>query len=76
MSKNESLLQRRQAAVARGVSQIHPIVAERAENATVWDVDGRCYLDLVGGIAVTSLGHAHPAVVEVGVIELDARKHV
>jgi 4-aminobutyrate aminotransferase-like enzyme len=36
MSKNESLLKRRAAAVARGVSQIHPIVAERAENATVW----------------------------------------
>ena len=42
MSKtNESLLQRRQAAVPRGVGQIHPIVAERAENATVWDVEGR-----------------------------------
>ncbi|MBA4246639.1 MAG: 4-aminobutyrate--2-oxoglutarate transaminase, partial [Pseudomonas sp.] len=46
MSKtNESLLQRRAAAVPRGVGQIHPIVAERAENATVWDVEGREYID-------------------------------
>ena len=63
MSKNESLLQRRQAAVARGVSQIHPIVAERAENATVWDVDGREYIDFAGGIAVLNTGHLHPKVV-------------
>ena len=31
--------------------------------AEVWDVDGRRYLDLLGGVAVNALGHAHPAVV-------------
>ena len=42
-----------------------PAVAlARGEGCTVWDVDGNAYLDLVAGIAVTSLGHAHPAVVE------------
>ncbi|MER7761027.1 acetylornithine transaminase [Streptomyces sp. NPDC097619] len=35
----------------------------RGEGATVWDADGRAYTDLVGGIAVNALGHAHPAVV-------------
>ncbi|MFI9204445.1 acetylornithine transaminase [Streptomyces sp. NPDC053048] len=35
----------------------------RGEGSTVWDADGRSYLDLVGGIAVNALGHAHPAVV-------------
>ncbi|WP_185994790.1 acetylornithine transaminase [Nocardioides campestrisoli] len=35
----------------------------RGEGARVWDADGRAYLDLVGGIAVNSLGHAHPAIV-------------
>ncbi|MEV5507174.1 acetylornithine transaminase [Streptomyces orinoci] len=35
----------------------------RGEGSTVWDADGRAYLDLVGGIAVNALGHAHPAVV-------------
>jgi acetylornithine/N-succinyldiaminopimelate aminotransferase len=36
----------------------------RGEGARVWDDDGREYVDLVGGIAVNALGHAHPAVVE------------
>jgi acetylornithine/N-succinyldiaminopimelate aminotransferase len=40
------------------------VALARGEGCTVWDVDGRPYLDLVGGIAVSSLGHAHPAVVE------------
>jgi len=61
--KNQSLLQRRHATVARGVGQIHPIVAERAENATVWDVDGREYIDFAGGIAVLNSGHLHPKVI-------------
>jgi acetylornithine aminotransferase len=33
------------------------------EGATLWDADGKEYLDFVGGIAVNCLGHAHPAVV-------------
>ena len=41
-----------------------PVVLARGSGATVWDVDGREYLDLLGGIAVNLLGHAHPAVVE------------
>ena len=36
----------------------------RGEGARVWDDDGREYVDLLGGIAVNVLGHAHPAVVE------------
>lgn len=36
---------------------------ERGEGAYVWDTDGNRYLDLVTGIAVNALGHAHPAVV-------------
>jgi len=36
----------------------------RGEGATVWDDQGRTYVDLVAGIAVNALGHAHPAVVE------------
>lgn len=36
----------------------------RGEGAVIWDVDGKKYLDLVAGIAVNVLGHAHPAVVE------------
>jgi acetylornithine aminotransferase len=40
-----------------------PIVIDHGDGVRVWDDDGGSYLDFVGGIAVTSLGHAHPAVV-------------
>jgi len=40
------------------------IMLERGEGCRVWDVDGNEYLDFLAGIAVNSLGHAHPALVE------------
>ena len=43
-----------------------PIALERGEGAYVWDVDGNRYLDFVAGIAVSSLGHAHRAIVDAG----------
>ncbi|HXQ58708.1 MAG TPA: acetylornithine transaminase [Acidimicrobiales bacterium] len=36
----------------------------RGEGSILWDTEGRRYLDFLGGLAVTSLGHAHPAVAE------------
>lgn len=63
MSSNKELMQRRSQAVPRGVGQIHPIFADRAENCRVWDVEGREYLDFAGGIAVLNTGHLHPKVV-------------
>ena len=39
------------------------IIPVRGEGSRVWDQDGRDYVDLAGGIAVTSLGHAHPGLV-------------
>src|SRR3712207_1970325 len=41
-----------------------PVTLVRGEGTRVWDTDGREYLDFVAGIAVVSLGHAHPALVE------------
>jgi acetylornithine/N-succinyldiaminopimelate aminotransferase len=41
-----------------------PIALDHGRGVRVWDVDGNEYLDFVGGIAVSSLGHAHPAIVE------------
>ncbi len=49
--------------VPRGVLTAHPLVLDRAEGSEVWDVDGRRYLDFVGGIGVLNLGHNHPRVV-------------
>ena len=41
-----------------------PIVLVRGSGTYVWDLDGKRYLDLAAGIAVNSLGHAHPALVK------------
>ena len=41
-----------------------PVTLVKGEGARVWDEDGREYLDFVGGWAVDSLGHCHPAVAE------------
>jgi acetylornithine aminotransferase len=40
-----------------------PVAIARGEGCRVWDLDGREYLDLIGGIAVSALGHAHRALV-------------
>ena len=57
-------LARRWSAVMMGNYRTPPVALARGEGATVWDVDGREYTDLLGGIATTILGHAHPKVVE------------
>ncbi|MEU8269953.1 acetylornithine transaminase [Sphaerisporangium sp. NPDC049002] len=43
---------------------VPPVVPVRGEGSYVWDADGTRYLDLIAGIAVSSLGHAHPTLVE------------
>ncbi|RKS67862.1 acetylornithine aminotransferase [Actinomadura pelletieri DSM 43383] len=43
---------------------VPPVALARGAGSRVWDVDGHEYLDLIAGIAVSSLGHAHPALVE------------
>jgi acetylornithine/N-succinyldiaminopimelate aminotransferase len=48
----------------------------RGSGAEVWDVDGRRYLDLVSGVAVNALGHAHPAVVEAVTAQIGQLGHV
>lgn len=72
---NEAMMERRSKAVARGVGAIHPVFAERAENSTVWDVEGREYLDFSGGIAVLNTGHMHPKVKQAVIEQLDAFSH-
>lgn len=75
MGGNESLVARRQAAVARGVSMVHPVFVERAENALLWDADGRRYVDFAGGIAVQNTGHRHRRVLEAVRAQLDKVTH-
>jgi acetylornithine/succinyldiaminopimelate/putrescine aminotransferase len=40
------------------------VVLKRGEGSRVWDVNGKCYLDLGGGIAVCALGHANPEITQ------------
>jgi 4-aminobutyrate aminotransferase / (S)-3-amino-2-methylpropionate transaminase / 5-aminovalerate transaminase len=63
MASNTDLQRRRAAAVARGVSNSTSIYVQRAQNAEIWDVEGRRYIDFASGIAVLNTGHVHPRVV-------------
>ena len=62
MTATEQLQDRYAAAMMLNYG-LPPIALARGEGCVVWDVDGRSYLDLVAGIAVSALGHAHPAIV-------------
>jgi acetylornithine aminotransferase len=57
-------LQKRFAAALMPNYGVPPLAISRGQGCRVWDADGRQYLDLIAGIAVSSLGHAHPAIVE------------
>ncbi|MFC4786099.1 acetylornithine transaminase [Nocardioides sp. MAHUQ-72] len=48
----------------------------RGQGAHVWDADGKEYVDLLGGIAVNSLGHAHPSLVEAVTGQLGTLGHI
>jgi acetylornithine aminotransferase len=52
------------------------LVLIRGKGAHVWDVDGNEYVDLLGGIAVNALGHAHPALVEAVTNQLGTLGHI
>jgi len=71
----EDLLDRRSRAVARGVSAAHPLFVSRAQGATLWDADGREYIDFAGGIGVMNLGHRHPGILAAVRAQLDAFTH-
>ncbi len=62
-SLNEQLMARKAAATARGVGVMGTFFADRADNAELWDVEGRRFIDFAGGIAVMNSGHGHPKVV-------------
>jgi len=72
---NAALVARREAAVARGVASAAPVFADRAENAELWDVEGKRYIDFAGGIAVLNTGHRHPAVIAAAKAQEDRFTH-
>ncbi|MBD5655031.1 MAG: aminotransferase class III-fold pyridoxal phosphate-dependent enzyme, partial [Candidatus Eremiobacteraeota bacterium] len=74
-TRTGELLERRNRAVARGVSAAHALFVARAEGARRWDVDGREYIDFAGGIGTMNLGHRHPGVVAAVREQLEAFTH-
>ncbi|WP_206956375.1 4-aminobutyrate--2-oxoglutarate transaminase [Trinickia acidisoli] len=61
--KNSDLQARKDAATPRGVGVMCDFYAARAENAELWDVEGRRFIDFAAGIAVLNTGHRHPRIV-------------
>ncbi len=72
---NEKWLQRKDAATPRGVSVLSDFFAARGENAELWDIQGRRYIDFGSGIAVLNTGHRHPRVLAAVRAQLDQFMH-
>lgn len=75
MSKNADLHKRRIAAIPRGVGNSLAVYADRAQNAELWDVEGRRYVDFASGIAVLNTGHLHAHVKAAMAAQLEKITH-
>lgn len=75
MLTNSSLQFRRLDAIPRGLANAFPVYAAHAENAEIWDVEGKRYIDFAGGIAVLNIGHRHPKVMAAVAAQLDHFTH-
>ncbi len=73
--KNAALNDRKQQATPRGVGVMCPWFADRAENASLWDVEGNQYIDFAAGIAVLNTGHRHPKVMAAVAQQLERFTH-
>ena len=75
MTTNKAQLQIRQDATPRGLGTQTTVFADRALNAEIWDVEGKRYIDLAAGIAVTNTGHNHPRVIAAVTRQLERFSH-
>ena len=60
--KTRQVLQQEAEVLSKSIGFHFPVVWDRASGATVWDIEGKEYVDLTCGICVTNLGHCHPRV--------------
>ncbi|WP_050525982.1 4-aminobutyrate--2-oxoglutarate transaminase [Pseudorhodobacter aquimaris] len=74
MTESARLSARKTEAVARGVAT-RGIYATRAENAELWDAEGRRFIDFASGIAVNNTGHRHPKVMAAVAAQATAFTH-
>jgi len=62
--KGAAWVERDSAVISPSYTRSYPYVMDHGSGTEVWDVDGNRFLDFSSGIAVTSTGHSHPAVVK------------
>lgn len=74
-SKHISINTRKQLATPRGVGVMCQWYAEKAENATIWDMEGNQFIDFAGGIGVLNTGHRHPKVISAVTEQLSKFTH-
>ena len=73
--RSQALMQRRDAAVVRGIYHATPVFVAKAEGAVIEDVDGNRLIDLAGGIGCLNTGHRPPALIEAVRRQLDRFLH-
>src|SRR5687768_6512841 len=74
MSSNAEVIARGQKVLLGNYKQ-QPVVIDRAQGTTVWDVEGRKYLDMICGVATNALGHCHPEVTAAAKAQLEKVWH-
>jgi 4-aminobutyrate aminotransferase/(S)-3-amino-2-methylpropionate transaminase len=73
--RSRAWFDRRSAAVAQGVSTMHPIVTARASGSIIEDVDGNRLIDLSTGISTLNVGHTSPEIVRAAQRQLERETH-
>ena len=73
--KAKSILERDRRVLMQSFTRWYPLVVKRCYDFLVEDVDGNVYIDLNSGIAVLNVGHAHPAVVEAAIRQVQRFTH-
>ena len=74
--RSEAILERDRRVVSTSYVRPYPFVPERGEGVWLYDVDGRRYLDFMGGIAVNTTGYAHPRVLEAARAQMERFVHI
>jgi 4-aminobutyrate aminotransferase/(S)-3-amino-2-methylpropionate transaminase len=72
---NKAWVDRRTKAVSRGIGMGAGVMAAKAENSEIWDIEGNRYVDFGGGIAVVNTGHRHPLVMKRVYEQLESFTH-
>ena len=72
---NAELMDRRNAALPRGIASATSVFVAKAENSELWDVEGKRYVDFAAGIAVCNTGHRHPNILAAAARQSEAFVH-